>query len=69
MDECGKEALNFQISMTIYMIVSGILILVAVGVLLIFVLMIMNIVYTIIASIKASEGTNYRYPLTIRFIK
>jgi uncharacterized Tic20 family protein len=68
-DECGKEALNFQISMTIYLMVSAILILVVVGIFLVLGLMVMNIVYTIIAAIKASEGTNYRYPFTMRFIK
>jgi uncharacterized protein len=68
-DECGKESLNFQISMTIYMIVAFILVLVVVGIPILVVLMVMNIVYSIIAAIKASEGTRYRYPFTIRFIK
>lgn len=68
-DLCGKESLNFQISMTIYMIISGILILVFIGFFMVIALMILNIVYTIIAAIKASEGTSYTYPFTIRFIK
>jgi uncharacterized Tic20 family protein len=68
-DQCGKESLNFQISMTIYMVIAGILILLFVGLFIIPVLMILNIVYTIIAAIKASEGTSYTYPFTIRFIK
>lgn len=68
-DLCGKESLNFQISMTIYMIISGILILVFIGFFMVIVLMILNIVYTIIAAIKASEGDSYTYPFTIRFIK
>ncbi len=68
-DECGKESLNFQISMTIYMIVSGILVLLVVGIFMLMILMIVNIVYTIIAAIQASEGKNYTYPFTIRFIK
>ena len=68
-DACGKESLNFQISMTIYLIVSAILVFVVVGIFMIMVLMVVNIVYTIIAAIKASEGTLYEYPFTIRFIK
>ena len=68
-DLCGKESLNFQISMTIYLVIAGILILLFVGLFIIPVLMILNIVYTIIAAIKASEGTSYTYPFTIRFIK
>ena len=68
-DECGKEAVNFQISMTIYLIVSAILMLFVVGFLLLIVVMILNIVYTVIAAIKASEGQSYRYPFTIRLIQ
>ena len=68
-DECGKESLNFQISMTIYMIISGILVLLVIGIFMLVVLMVINIVYSIIAAIKASEGTSYKYPFTIRFIK
>ena len=68
-DACGKESLNFQISMTIYMIISGILVLIVVGIFMMVAVMILNIVYTIIAAIKASEGTAYSYPFTIRFIK
>lgn len=68
-DECGKESLNFQISMTIYMIVSGILVLLVVGIFMLMILVVVNIVYSIIAAIKASEGTSYSYPFTIRFIK
>jgi uncharacterized Tic20 family protein len=68
-DLCGKESLNFQISMTIYMMIAGILIFFIVGLFMIPGLMILNIVYTIIAAIKASKGTSYTYPLSIRFIK
>lgn len=68
-DECGKESLNFQISMTIYMIISAILVLLVIGIFMLIALMVMNIVYTIIAAIKANEGECYSYPFTIRFIK
>ncbi|MFW2479139.1 MAG: DUF4870 domain-containing protein [Lentimonas sp.] len=68
-DECGKESLNFKISMTIYMIISAILVLLVIGIFMLIALMVMNIVYTIIAAIKANEGECYSYPFTIRFIK
>ena len=55
--------------MTIYAIISAILILLIVGIFLVVAVMILNLVYTIIASIKASEGTCYEYPFTIRLIK
>ena len=68
-DEQGKEALNFQISMTIYALVSAVLIIVIIGLLLLPIVLIADLVLVIVASIKASNGQSYRYPLTIRFIK
>jgi uncharacterized Tic20 family protein len=68
-DLCGKESLNFQISMTIYLAISVVLMFLFIGFFLVIILMILNIVYTIIAAIKASEGDSYSYPFTIRFIK
>jgi uncharacterized Tic20 family protein len=68
-DDQGKESLNFQISMTIYGIVAGILTLVFVGFVLLGALIIADIVLVILASIEANKGTAYRYPLTIRLIK
>lgn len=68
-DEQGKEALNFHISMIIYAIVAVILCLVLIGFLLLLALAIFQIVLVIIAAVKASNGEHYRYPLTIRFIR
>jgi len=67
-DENGREALNFQISVTLYAIVTGALCFVLVGFLLIPVLMGFHIVLMIVASVRASQGESYRYPLTIRLI-
>jgi uncharacterized protein len=68
-DDQGKEALNFQISITIYSLVSGILILALIGIPLLIAVIIFSVVMTVIAAIKANEGEYYRYPLTIRFVK
>ncbi|WP_321287342.1 DUF4870 domain-containing protein [uncultured Sunxiuqinia sp.] len=68
-DDQGKESLNFQITVTILMFVSGMLIIVGIGVLLLAVIGIGALVLTIIAAIKANEGEFYRYPWTIRFLK
>jgi uncharacterized Tic20 family protein len=68
-DEQGKESLNFQISMTIYALLSALLMLVAVGFVLIAVVLIADVVLVIVASAKVSNGKPYRYPLTIRFLK
>jgi uncharacterized protein len=67
--EQGKEALNFQISMLIYTVIAGILVLLFIGILLLGIIFVLEVVFIIIASLKANEGEGYRYPLTIRFIK
>jgi uncharacterized protein len=62
------ESLNFQISTLIYALVSALLILVLVGIALIFAVMAFWLIFTIIGSVKASNGEDYRYPLTIRMV-
>src|SRR5437879_9842521 len=68
-DAHGKESLNFQISMLIYNVIAGILCLVLIGFVILGILHILNLVLVIVASIQASDGKFYRYPLTIRLIK
>jgi len=68
-DEQGKEAVNFQISMSIYLIASIILSFICIGIPLIIATIIVFFVFTLIAAVKANNGYHYRYPLTIRFIK
>jgi len=78
-DDQGKESLNYQISIFIYVIV-----IVALGFAAAFpaypfaiiftlpltgIITILYFAFMIIACIKANEGTAYRYPLTIRFIQ
>jgi len=68
-DYHGKEAVNFQISITLYLIISFILIFVLIGILMLVVVSIVDIVFLIIAALKANEGVYYVYPITMRFIK
>ncbi len=68
-DREGKEAVNFQISMTMYMAVSGLLVLLLIGLPMLFVVAILDLIFTIVAAVKTSNGEQYRYPLTIRFIR
>ena len=67
-DAYGKESLNFQLSMLIYDAIAGVLCIVLIGIPILIALWVLNTVFVIIASVKASEGTLYRYPFTIRFI-
>jgi uncharacterized Tic20 family protein len=67
-DAEGKEALNFQISMTIYMGISAIMIMVLIGIPLLFGFAAADLILTIIAAVKTSNGERYRYPITLRFL-
>jgi uncharacterized Tic20 family protein len=68
-DDQGKEALNFQISMTIYGIVAGILVILLVGIALLALVAVTDFILVIVASMKANDGERYRYPFTIRLIR
>ena len=64
----GKEALNFNITVAIAAIVGWILCFILIGFLVLAVLAIAWLVFVIIATIKANEGTTYRYPFTLRLV-
>ena len=64
----AKEALNFQITVTIAYIVASALSVILIGLLLIPVIMIANLVLCILAGLKASQGVAYRYPFALRLI-
>lgn len=68
-DQEGKESINFQISITIYLYISAVLTLAIVGYFIAVGVFIFALVEIILASISASNGKSYTYPLTIRFIK
>lgn len=68
-DEQGKEAVNFQISVLLYAFVAGLMCFMCAGFALLPVVYILDVVLLIIAAIRANDGQHYKYPLTIRFIK
>jgi uncharacterized protein len=63
------ESLNFQITSLIAMFVSGILMCVGVGFILIPIVALASLVFSIIGGIKANEGQVYRYPVSLRLVK
>ena len=68
-EDQGKEVLNFQISMTIYLLISGMLCIILIGIPIIIGLVIFCFIITIIAAISANDGKFYRYPINLRLIK
>ena len=62
-------ALNFNLTVLIYVVVCVILAFLLIGFLLIIALGILYVVAVLIGAVRANSGEAYRYPLTIRFIK
>ncbi len=62
------ESLNFQISLLIYLVVSAILALVLIGFVLMAAVGVFALVVIILATVKAANGEEYRYPLCIRMV-
>lgn len=75
-DDQGKEALNFNITVAIAMAVlfalGTLLMVILIGFLFYLVAFAVGVawlVLTIMATIKANEGVAYRYPFTLRLVK
>ncbi|MGJ9382484.1 hypothetical protein CR203_10155 [Salipaludibacillus neizhouensis] len=68
-DYHGKEYLNFLISITVYSIISGLFVLILIGILMLAIVGVAGFILTIIAAIKAYDGEYYKFPLIFRLIK
>ena len=67
-DAEGREAINWQISFTLYLIGSAILVLIAIGLFLMLGLLIINLIVTIQAALAVRQGRQASYPFTLRFL-
>ncbi len=65
----SATALNFQLTILIAYVVGGILSIVVIGIFIILAAWVLNVVFSIIAAVKANNGEWYTYPLTIPFVK
>ena len=63
------EALNFNISVLIYLAVSALLMFVLIGFPMVVAIGVLYLVAVIRGALAASRGEEYRYPLTIRFVR
>ena len=68
-DEQGKEAVNFQISMFIYSVICIPFVFICIGIIMLVAIGIVDIIFLLIAAVKANNGEHYRYPICCRFIK
>ncbi|AEA22800.1 hypothetical protein Psed_0536 [Pseudonocardia dioxanivorans CB1190] len=62
------ESLNFQINAFVLTIVFALLMFVLVGFILLPVYGVFYLVCVVIATVRASNGEEYRYPLTVRLV-
>lgn len=65
----GKAALNFQLSILLYSILAAPLCIIIVGIPIILFLVTLKVICIIIASVKASKGEDFKYPISIPFIQ
>jgi hypothetical protein len=63
------EALNFNLTVLIYVVICVILAIVLIGFVLLIALGVLYVITVIVGAVRASSGEDYRYPLTIRFVK
>jgi uncharacterized protein len=68
-DQAGREALNFGISIAIYGTVLVVAALMLVGIPFLIIGVVAWVVLASLAATKASQGQAYRYPLTLRLIR
>ena len=64
----AKEALNFNISFLLYGLVAAISIILLIGIIALPAVVVTWFVLVIVASVKAANGEDYRYPFTIQFV-
>jgi len=67
----SKEALNFQITLAIAYVIAWILTVVSFGLLFFLPMLVWvaNVVFSVVAAIKANNGEAYRYPATLRLVR
>ena len=68
-DQQGKEALNFQLTFSIVMMICGLLAWILIGFPLMVLVSVVALVLVVIAGIRANEGKPYRYPFCWRIVK
>lgn len=62
----GKEIINFQISMTIYLVIAGLLCIILIGIPILLALVLLSIVLPLVGALRSKKGFRYRYPINLR---
>ena len=65
----SKEALNFQITITIAFVICVVLSAVLIGAFLMPIVWLVNLIFCILGGVASNKGESYRYPFALRLIK
>ena len=68
-NENGKSSLNFQLSILLYMVLAIPLCFIIIGIPIEIFLSVLELICVVIASVKASKGEIFKYPISIPFIQ
>lgn len=68
-DDQGKEALNFQLTVLIAYFISIVLMFFCIGYFTFLAAWIVSIIFSVMGTMAASKGERYRYPVSIRMIR
>ncbi|MDJ0839907.1 MAG: DUF4870 domain-containing protein [Acidobacteriota bacterium] len=69
LDKHGIEVINFHLTLTIYIVISALLVLVIIGLPMVIAFLVFGIVVSIKGALMAGDGNCYNYPLTMPFIR
>lgn len=67
-DRAGRDALNFQLSVTLYVLVGLFLSFFLIGLVVLFLVIVFHFTMVLVAALRAQRGVAVNYPLTMRFI-
>ncbi len=65
----GREALNFQITVTLAALVTIPLMYICIGIPMLIAVGVVDVVFIILATLQANKGVAYRYPWCLRLIR
>ncbi|MEM9985920.1 MAG: DUF4870 domain-containing protein [Bacteroidota bacterium] len=67
-DQHGRDVLNFQISMVIYLAIAALLSIILIGIPALVVIGLVQLVATIIGIVNASQGKRFKYPWALKIL-
>jgi hypothetical protein len=68
-DDQGKEALNWQITVVLAYVVGAMTACIGIGLVVMFAAWVLDLIFCIMGAVAASKGVKYRYPICIRLLK